>query len=181
MSASRRTCLLFALSATGGSATCIPRDRTLRLLQRRRCTPLTATRRARAQAYTYHGQQRDTRPAFLAEQDIVITTYSTLAQELKMRTGLLKARSSSPAALAEPARGRVAWLPRQREPVRTVLRASSRLCPRICIPLASRVCVCITAHGLFTAAMYILQCFSAVVTLMQVPWLRVCLDEVRPH
>jgi len=54
--------------------------------------PLTAPRRARAQAYTYHGQQRDMRPAFLAEQDIVITTYSTLAQELKSRTGLLKAR-----------------------------------------------------------------------------------------
>ena len=181
MSASRRTCILLALSATGGSATCIPRGRTLRLSQRRRCTPLTATRRARAQAYTYHGQQRDTRPAFLAEQDIVITTYSTLAQELNVRTGLLKARPLPPAALGEPARGRGAWLPRAARASLNSAASELSPVPQDCIPLASRACVCITAHGLFTAAMYILQCFSPVATLMQVPWLRVCLDEVRPH
>lgn len=44
--------------------------------------------------YVYHGQDRDTRPSFLAEQDIVVTTYSTLAQDLNSRTGLLKARGS---------------------------------------------------------------------------------------
>lgn len=46
------------------------------------------------QVYAYHGQARDGRPSFLASQDIVITTYSTLAQELNARGGLLKANAA---------------------------------------------------------------------------------------
>ena len=45
------------------------------------------------QMYVYHGQDRDTRPSFLAEQDIVVTTYATLAADLNSCTGLLKARA----------------------------------------------------------------------------------------
>ena len=44
------------------------------------------------QMYVYHGQDRDTRASFLAEQDIVVTTYSTLAADFKSRKGVLKAR-----------------------------------------------------------------------------------------
>ena len=44
------------------------------------------------QMYVYHGQDRDMRPSFLAEQDIVVTTYSTLAADFKSRKGLLEAR-----------------------------------------------------------------------------------------
>ena len=45
--------------------------------------------------YTYHGAERTRSVKFLADQDVVLTTYNTLSSEVDAKTGILKVLNAS--------------------------------------------------------------------------------------
>ena len=47
----------------------------------------------RAQVYTYHGGDRERNVGFLAQQDVVLTTYNVLSTEVEAKNGIMKVSS----------------------------------------------------------------------------------------
>ncbi len=45
--------------------------------------------------YTYYGPERDRSVGFLAQQDVVLTTYNVLSTEVEAKNGIMKVHCSA--------------------------------------------------------------------------------------